>query len=234
MIRKAIKVYPSYDEWTHLAIIEQDYLTMRGIILLSALVLISSCQNNGIDKGALILELDSIMEVDQRYRGQIEGVQAEFGQDSPEMKALWTTMRDTDQSNLKRIEEIIEEVGGYPGISLVGLKSSEVTFFVLQHAPDSIQAKYLYMVMGAANTGELNRNFGAMYLDRYLMRQGESQIYGTQIRTDFVLDPETGERISKTRVWPIADTTKIDSVRMWNGLGPLEDYLNGFGLSRWE
>lgn len=30
------------------------------------------------------------------------------------------------------------------------------------------------------------------------------------------------------------DTTMIDSVRIWNGLGSLEEYLNSFSLSRWE
>ena len=73
-----------------------------------------------------------------------------------------------------------------------------------------------------------------MYQDRYLMHRGEPQIYGTQLRSEFKIDSMSGAQTERTFVWPIADTTDIDSIRMWNGLGLLEEYLNRFGVSRWE
>jgi hypothetical protein len=44
----------------------------------------------------------------------------------------------------------------------------------------------------------------------------------------------TNSITERTFIWPIADTTKIDSIRMSNGLGSLEEYVNNFGLTRWE
>lgn len=187
-----------------------------------------------VDAEKLAIELDSIMLLDQKYRAQMQGVKQEYGWNSPEMREIWKKQNEIDQSNLKRILEIIKEVGGYPGKSLVGFSASKTTFYVLQHAPDSVQGEYYDLIVEAAEKGELNKNLAAMYQDRYLMHHGEPQTFGTQVKTEYETDSITGERIEKTFVWPIADTANIDSLRMWNGMGPLEPYLNNFGISRWE
>ncbi|HYF70907.1 MAG TPA: DUF6624 domain-containing protein [Ohtaekwangia sp.] len=128
----------------------------------------------------------------------------------------------------------MEEVGTYPGESLVGASASEAAFFVLQHAADSVQDKYYDIILTAGKNKELKARLTSMYQDRYLMHRNEPQIYGTQIRIEHITDANTGLKRDSAYVWPIADTTKIDSLRLWNGHGPLEDYLNSFGLSRWK
>lgn len=187
-----------------------------------------------INTKKLAKELDSIMIVDQKYRANMQDVQQEYGWNSSEMSELLKKQSEIDESNLKRILEIIDLVDGYPGKSLVGISSSKVTFYVLQHAPDSIQEQYYELIINAAEENELDKRLAAMYKDRYLMHRGEPQIFGTQIRSEYEIDSLTGERTERTFVWPIADTTNIDSIRIWNGLGPLEEYLNSFGISRWE
>jgi hypothetical protein len=187
-----------------------------------------------IDTLALVNELDSIFELDQKYRAEMQSVQNEFGWNSDEMNDLWTKQNRIDSSNLHRILEIIENVGGYPGQSLVGHSASKTTFYVLQHAPDSVQEDYYEMIINAAKNNELKRGLVAMYQDRYLMHRGEPQIFGTQVRTEYDIDSLTGEKIERTFVWPIADTNNLDSLRLWNGLLNLEDYLNNFGISRWD
>lgn len=187
-----------------------------------------------IDSTSLAIELDSIFEIDQKYRAEMQSVQNEFGWNSKEMSQLWVKQNKIDSSNLQRIIEIIEEVGGYPGQSLVGHSASKSAFYVLQHAPDSIQEKYYNLIVNAAKNNELKRGLAAMYQDRYLMHRGEPQIFGTQVRTEYKTDSLTGEKIEHTYVWPIADTANIDSLRLWNGLLNLEDYLNNFGVSRWD
>ena len=196
-----------------------------------------ACQQQStpaINTEELSRELDSIMVADQLYRDQMRSVHEEYGWDSPEMKKVWKLQNDIDSSNVIRIIEIIELVDGYPGKSLVGHESSKVAFFVLQHAPDSIQEQYYELIVQAGEANELKKGLVAMYQDRYLMHRGEPQIFGTQVQTEFLTDSLTGEQTEHTYVWPIADTTNIDSVRRWNGLGPLEAYLNNFGVSRWE
>ncbi|SDG82557.1 DUF6624 domain-containing protein [Psychroflexus sediminis] len=218
---------------------------MRVIITLLCFTLILSCTDGlrteydessvarDIDTLGLVNELDSIFELDQKYRAEMQSVQNEFGWNSDEMNEFWTIQNRIDSSNLQRILEIIENVGGYPGQSLVGHSASKTTFYVLQHAPDSVQEEYFEMIIDAAKNNELKRGLAAMYQDRYLMHRGEPQIFGTQVRIEYDIDSLTGQKVERAYVWPIADTTNIDSLRLWNGLLNLEDYLNNFGISRW-
>lgn len=207
---------------------------MRKFILL-LLVLTLGCERKpSVNTEDLAKELDSIMIEDQKYRAQMQDVQQENGWNSSEMSELFKKQNEIDQSNLKRIMEIIDIVKGYPGKSMVGISASKTTFFVLQHAPDSIQEHYYDLIIEAGQKNELDKGLAAMYQDRYLMHRGEPQIFGTQISSETDIDSLTGEKTKRIFVWPIADTTNIDSVRMWNGLGPLENYLNSFEISRWE
>lgn len=211
----------------------------KNLPAFSLLVLITlGCQHqpetNKIDKERLSKELDSIMIEDQRYRSEMQNMQMTGGWNTSKMQELWQKQSEIDESNLSRIIEIIDQVGGYPGKSLVGYRTGRVTFYVLQHAPDSIQEQYYDFILQAATENELDKNLAAMYQDRYLMHRGEPQIFGSQIRVEQKMDSLSGKSIEKKYLWPIADTTNIDSLRMWNGLGPLEEYLKLYGISRWE
>jgi hypothetical protein len=204
---------------------------MKYTLLIIFVIGFIGCQpNKQLDIKALTSELDSIYQIDQKYRIELNDVEM----NTPEFSELYKKMITVDTSNQRRIIEIINEIGGYPGKSLVGEDASKTAFYVLQHSNDSIQEKYYDMIIEAAQNNELERKLAAMYQDRYLMRKGQNQIYGTQIRTEYQTDSISGERIANTFVWPIADTTKIDSIRLTYGMQPLEEYLARFGLSRWN
>lgn len=186
-----------------------------------------------VDTAAVRLRLERIGELDQKGRKQIQAASEKYGPTSGEVWKLWKEQEAHDSANLHEVQKIIHAIGAYPGRSLVGSPASEVSFYVLQHAPDSVQAVYLDMILQAARDNELKRSLAALYHDRYLMHQGEPQIYGTQIRTLFLTD-STGAKRDSSFLWPVADTTAIDSLRYTQGLSPLEDYLQRFGLSRWD
>lgn len=183
-----------------------------------------------VDYEQLTNELDSILILDQKYRYEME----ELTWNTSEWSQLSIKQAKIDSSNVIRIVEIINQIDGYPGKSLVGKSASESAFYVLQHAPDSIQELFYEMIIDAANNSELDKRLAALYQDRYLMHKGEPQIFGTQVRMEFETDSLTGEQIEVTFVWPIADTVNIDSLRMSVGLGNLEEYLGNFGVSRWK
>lgn len=116
-----------------------------------------------IDKEALSQELERIYQDDQKYRAELAAGQDAHAWSSGEMEALRAKQHALDSANLKRIIQIIEQVGGYPGTSLVGHPTNEAAFYVLQHAPKEIQEKYYDIIIRAADKNELNKRLVAMY-----------------------------------------------------------------------
>ncbi len=187
-----------------------------------------------MDVESLSRELDSIFDQDQLYRSEMAFFNLKTEKDSLRLKEIVAAQSKIDSTNLLRIQQIIEEIGDYPGKSLVGESASKVAFFVLQHSNPKTQSEYLDLILKAAQNLELNKSYAAMYHDRILLSQEKPQIYGTQIKEEWIIDSTTGERTKRSYLWPIADTTHIDSLRMWNGLIPLNTYLNQMGVNRWE
>ena len=166
---------------------------------------------------ALRNELIEIQKEDQKYRMQMQEVE----RGSDEMDALWEKQSAVDEKNIKRIEEIIEK-HGYPGKSLVGSQAMGAAFLVIQHADLSYQEKYLPLITEAAEKGEMQKSSLALLIDRVRMRNGEPQVYGTQLRND----PFSGE------LWfyEIHDEFDVDRRRGNMGLSPLSEYAKFFEL----
>ena len=183
-------------------------------------------ENAKIDKTQLKVELDTIFKLDQKYRKMMGDTSAKYGWNSPQMDGLWKQQNKLDSANLEKVLEIIEKLKVYPGDSLVGFPTRKSAFYVLQHAPDSIQEKFLPLILKAAKSGQLDKKLAAMYHDRYLLNRGQPQIYGSQFRIQRVTDSITGKEIEKYELFRIKDTAKVDSLRKSMGMIPLENYLN--------
>ncbi|GAB3751864.1 hypothetical protein GCM10028817_15580 [Spirosoma pomorum] len=155
--------------------------------------------------------------LDQRYREYMSRVDGEkplrdsltavlkVGQGNL-MSALWTQQSKIDVSNLARTEAILKQYG-YPGKKLVGEPTNEAVFYIIQHS-DKIDT-YLPQVKQAAEQGELPFQLYAMMLDRSLMNQEKSQIYGSQAACYSLRN----ENRSQCFVWPIADYDKVNALR---------------------
>ena len=180
------------------------------------------------------VELDSIMLLDQKYRNELQSLNEEFGYESIEFQTILRKQHQIDSTNLIYVEDLIQQFGKYPGKSLVGLSRADVAFYILQHSDPSIQEKYLDLILEASEQSELMKRNVALYHDRYLLNKGEPQIYGSQVHGREVMDSVTDTKELEYYLPPIRDTNNIDSLRMWNGLGPLENQLKPYGLSRWD
>ncbi len=141
-------------------------------------------------------KLDSIMVLDQKYRGE-----ANFDN--------WHLQQSIDSSNMKFVEEIFQ-AQGYPGKSIVGEESQLVAWYVLQHSNKIEQ--YISLIEEAANQGEIPFRSYAMMLDRYLMQQQKPQIYGTQGSSYFIGTPN---QISF--IWPIEEEAEVNQRRIEAG-----------------
>ncbi|MGB5652260.1 MAG: DUF6624 domain-containing protein, partial [Robiginitalea sp.] len=136
--------------------------------------------------------LDSIMVLDQKYRGEF----------SPE---TWGKQVKIDQQNMVAVDSIIGQYG-YPGTSLVGPGTDRAAWYVIQHS-ERID-EFLPQIQVAAETGELPYRLYAMMLDRSLMGQGLPQKYGTQGMSYFM---NTQEEINL--IWPIENPENVNALR---------------------
>jgi uncharacterized membrane protein YphA (DoxX/SURF4 family) len=169
-------------------------------------------------------QLDSIAELDQRYRNLM-------AVDSPEERKvlaeeiglteedysgdLWGMQSPVDSSNMVFVEQLFKK-SGYPGITRVGKGSNEAAWYVLQHNPAFIP-EYFPLISEAGEAGELAYDLVAMMEDRYLMSQGKEQIYGTQ---GMSYNNELGPFI-----WPIEDPENVNERRNKVGLTEsMEEY----------
>ena len=161
-------------------------------------------------------ELDSLYEVDQRYRAMLfsprlkqrpDSLAAALGVSKEELNStIMDRMIRTDATNLPRVQALLKQYG-YPGKSLVGTPTNEAAWYVIQHAPALI-LQYLPMMKTAAETGELPFRFYATMLDRQLLLENKEQLYGTQAQ-----NYNNGEYF----IWPIQNAAQVNQRRKQAG-----------------
>ncbi|MCB0428968.1 MAG: hypothetical protein H6585_03450 [Flavobacteriales bacterium] len=170
----------------------------------------------------LVAMLDTIYMEDQQHRLKLDGIEAKYGLNSSEEKAVWDTINTMDSINLIRVRKILDE-HGWLGPNVIGQQGNMTLFLVIQHADPETRDKYLPMMRDAVKQGNANANHLALLEDRSALDKGNKQIYGSQI----TIDPETGEPF----VSPLIDPDNVDHRRAEVGLGPLQDYISHWGLT---
>jgi hypothetical protein len=80
-------------------------------------------------KMQLVLELDSIYEMDQKFRRQFEPTYIQYGAKSKQMQTLIQMMNKTDSLNLIKVESILER-HGWLGTDKIGEKGNSTLFLV--------------------------------------------------------------------------------------------------------
>ena len=148
------------------------------------------------EKGELDLKLkkslDSIMILDQKYR-------------STGSHDDWDKQIAIDSTNLAFVEQVISEKG-YPGKSMVGVKTGETAWYVIQHSNKIDQ--YIDEIKVAADNNEIPFRLYAMMLDRHLMSNDKPQIYGTQGSSYFLNTPK-----EISFIWPIQNSDSVNGLR---------------------
>jgi hypothetical protein len=170
----------------------------------------------------MIAILDSIYKEDQSYRSQIGKIEKKYGRDSKEMKEHWKIINEKDSINLIKIEKILDE-RGWLGPDIIGRQGNSTLFLVIQHSDLETQIKYLPMMREAVKKRNANPSSLALLEDRVALRQGNRQIYGSQIGRD----KETGEYF----VSPLIDPENVDKRRAKVGLGTLADYVGHWDMT---
>ena len=142
------------------------------------------------------------------------------------LKKIDERLRNIDQENLIRVEEIIL-MYGWPTFSLVGETASKGAFLVIQHANINVQQKYLKLLFDAAINNEASKEWVALLMDRISVMKKGVQIFGTQVYQ--VRDSIKRQNISYD-YFPIKDEKQVDSLRKAFDMIPLKEYYAIYGI----
>ena len=188
------------------------------LLILFALMTISILNANGQNSfnPELKKQLDSVFQLDQKYRGILSnGISDSIKNDSiakafniPTKNvicSIWKLQNSIDSSNLVFVEAIIQKYG-YPGKTLVGTETCKAAWDVIQHSPKI--DKYVALIKIAADKKELPFKLYAMMFDRYLVGNKKEQIYGSQI---VMVHLKNGK--NDWYVWPIKNPGKVNRLR---------------------
>jgi hypothetical protein len=158
-------------------------------------------------------ELDSIWEMDQKYRAIASELRIKNEGRRTEVEAdLWLKQAEIDSFNMLKIERIIAKYG-YPGKSLVGEDLKSIAAFVIIHNP-SKQEKYLPLLWSESKKGNVDTREVAILEDRILMLKGKKQIYGTAMKYDTIgFDSIKSVYTTKLKVWEIQNYSNLDKKR---------------------
>lgn len=166
-------------------------------------------------------ELRAVLDEDQKYRKQIEGVEKTNGRDSPQMRDLWKVIQQKDAENLAKVTTTLDQ-RGWLGPDIVGSDGSSALFLVIQHADLKTQEKYLPMMRAAVKEKKAQGSSLALLEDRVALGEGRRQTYGSQIRFD--------EKTKKYCVSPLDDPAHVDARRAAVDLEPLAEYVKHWDI----
>lgn len=169
----------------------------------------------------LVEQLDTIFNDDQLYRIQLDSVISKYGRNSDEMRKQIQLMNTVDSINLIKVINILNKYG-WPSNKEIGERGSLTLFLVIQHAELETQEKYLPLIEKAAESGNLAVSNLALLKDRILLRNGERQIYGTQV----AFNNESGLYY----ILPLSDPDNVDTRRKSIGLQPLAEYVKQWNI----
>jgi len=177
---------------------------------------------------SLVLLLAHVYEDDQQLRKEMENLRTMYQEDtakrSGEMRRIISMMRIKDSLNTGIVSSIIDRYG-WPGPSVVGESGNTAMFLVIQHASLPVQEKYLLVLRKAMEEKQLKAGSFALLEDRVAIRNGNPQVYGSQLVWD-------GKQ-NRYYIFPIEDPEHLDERRAGAGLPSMQAYLAYFKMN-WD
>lgn len=166
--------------------------------------------------------LDTIFRDDQDDRKKIDEFIFKYGDNSPELRFLYSKIEEKDIINTHKVSKIIDKYG-WLGIDEIGSEGNTTLFLVIQHSNQSTQEKYLPILKDAVKNKKADPSQLALLEDRLSIEKGGKQVYGSQI----------GGTKGNYYLFPLEDPDNVDKRRLEVGLSPLAEYLMLWQL-KWD
>lgn len=171
---------------------------------------------------SLVAILDTIYQVDQKYRQQLKGIEEKYEWESAEIKAQREIISEKDSINLIKIQKVLDE-RRWLGIDIIGNRGNSTLFLVIQHSDLVIQEKYLPMIRIAVNKGNTKASSLALLDDRVALRKGNRSICGSQVGRN----KDTEEYF----VLPLKDAIHAAKREAKVKHGKLQDYISNWKMT---
>lgn len=167
----------------------------------------------------LLTELQEMCKIDMNARKEMEALKKSADYKSPDFKKQKMLIESIENYNTNKMKALITEYG-WIGYSLVGEEGEKATWYLICHADSDIpfQKSCLTLMSQAAEKGEASHLELAFLMDKVLVNEHQSQLYGTQLQ--FNLKTQQYE----ARVG-ILDKEYLDVRRETMGLESWDDFV---------
>lgn len=134
------------------------------------------------------------------------------------MQELNDAMTASDARNQQALSEMVQRCG-WPKASVAGKAAASNAWLIVQHANFEFQQAHQQYIEDSYKAGELSGQNYARFVDRLLIRSGQPQRYGTQLRSGGTAGSTLG---------PMEDEERLDQRRKQMGLVPICEFLGRF------
>lgn len=161
-----------------------------------------------------------ILEVDCRQQSIL--LEQVLERDSAVRANGITSDFEANRANLEVVISIIENCG-MPTLEEVDSLHMEAVWQIFQHAASQkYRKKYFKHLKSAAGRGDLKASEVAKMEDRILVADGQPQRYGTYLHFDRATDAY--------ELYDLEAPERVDARRAEVGLGPIREFLAGYGV----
>ncbi len=191
---------------------------MKKLFPIFLFILSNSFGQTKIYNFELAVKIDSLVSEDQKWRNMDSHFSEGHLTDSSLKKYIKQQGTLTDSTNLRESKIIVSKYG-YPGYDLVGVRSSDDFWTLIQHAdtdPDFQEKCSKLLKIEVDNKNARAANY-AYLIDRIKADKHELQIYGTQM----MLNKDS----SSYEPMPVIEPKKLNERRNSVGLDTIEEYI---------
>ncbi|MCB1583206.1 MAG: DUF2891 domain-containing protein [Xanthomonadales bacterium] len=152
---------------------------------------------------------------DQKHRHQLNQLKQDAVANHALIKQLEASQQQLDEQNQTMLQEVVEQLGHWPGINDVGENPAKIAMILFKRTDSEQQARYLPMIAQEVGNNIPASWYAEMY-DHHLMQQDRPQKYGY-----LMIESNT----NNMSLYPVKSIDTVNKNRQQLGLKPLQVML---------